>query len=579
MTIKHAAQLAVFAALTVSQPALVAAAQLAAAGIVVDSQTHKPLANARISFSQASAGGRKIEQVTRPDGQFSFAVDQPGKYTLQMFKPGYPDQAYRASTFANLSSAIVIREDQDTSHIVFEARRGAAINGVVKDENAEPVANALVFLFRSMINDGERKLFLQRQVHTNAAGEFRMAVLGLGNYYLCAMGRPWFADEVVQQRHLAESLKQNQERIRQRGKVLRGVPSNGPQIDGEPPSDSIPAPQYFADPDLGGIAYLTTFYPESAGLDDASPIRLEAGAELQVTIALPLSKAVNVTGSVISTSEPGVGRVILCKNVHEICLPFLDTWTQQDGKFKLENIPPGTYELVAASQASGASSWNVRQEVVVGGSDQDLALRPSALGAVSGKVVFEGERQAPGGPLLVLFRNEETRLSYEVGPGGNFNATRMPAGRYDVTASKNGYIAAYFTNQAGGRLPLTIDVPPGEPLQLDLTLTRAASAIHGIAEKAGSPQAGAFALLLPADASQHWAYRRDQSDSDGSFGMTTIPAGDYFLIALTDGAGVAYRDPKVAAILKRAAQAVHIEPAAQLDLKAEIIDSATLHLP
>jgi len=110
-------------------------------------------------------------------------------------------------------------------------------------------------------------------------------------------------------------------------------------------------------------------------------------------------------------------------------------------------------------------------------------------------------------------------------------------------------------------------------------LSKAVSVIEGTVERAGLPEVGAFVLLMPKEASARWAYRVDQTDSDGSYRLATIPAGDYFLIALSDGADIVYRDAKVAAKLAGAAKTVHIEGADHLNLKLDVVGAATLHLP
>ena len=152
---------------------------------------------------------------------------------------------------------------------------------------------------------------------------------------------------------------------------------------------------------------------------------------------------------------------------------------------------------------------------------------------------------------------------------------RLLPRRYEL-AGFSDYVAAYLVGQDGERLALTLDVESGATIHRDLALTKASSAIQGVVENAGAPQVGAFVLLLPKDPVARWAYRRDQTDSDGSFGLAAIPSGDYFLIALTEGFDVAYRDPKVAAKLTAAAKPVHIESGDRLDLKLQITDTATL---
>src|SRR5580698_7569055 len=140
------------------------------AGIVVDSRSHQPLANARVSLTQTTARDQKTERVTSRDGRFAFAVSQAGKYSLQMIKPGYPLQAYKHANYAAVSSAIAVRADQDTAHIVFEATRESAITGQIRDEDGDPVGSALVAIFQSRVVSGERKVVSRGSTRANAAG-------------------------------------------------------------------------------------------------------------------------------------------------------------------------------------------------------------------------------------------------------------------------------------------------------------------------------------------------------------------------------------------------------------------------
>jgi hypothetical protein len=546
------------------------AASYEVAGVVVDSQSQKPLANTRISLAPTTARVQKLEQVTKQDGRFSFVVTLAGKYTLQIAKPGYPAQSYRGAAFTGLSSAIAVRDDQDTSHIVFQASRGGAITGQIKDEDSEPAGNALVTVFQSVIVGGERKIIPRGQTRANAAGEFRLPGLLRGNYYVCAMGRPWFADSLIQVREMQESQEQSFKRI-----VTR--------------DDAQPAepPQYSSDPSFRGTAFVTTFYPRAQTIKEASMIRVDAGAEVQASITLPLTKAVTVKGTIASSGEMSAGRANLLKKVYDQYVSFLQDVVAKDGKFQLKNVPAGSYEVMATSDAaSGASSWNVGQEVEVGTSDMEITLRPASMGAMMGHVLFEGEGPAPTASLFVVLRNDKGNSArIQVDPEGNFSLSRILPGRYEVSAGAADYVASYFTGPTGERLPLTLEVASGETIRGDLMLTKAVSVIEGAAEKAGMPQVGAFVLLMPKNPSQRWAYRIDQTDSDGSYHLATIPAGDYFLIALSDGSDVVYRDAKVAATLAKAAKPVHIEAGNHneagnhLEMKLEVVPIETLHLP
>jgi Carboxypeptidase regulatory-like domain len=553
----------------VAAPSVAGAADYVVGGVVVDSQSHAPLANVRVSLAPTTARDQKLEQVTKQDGRFSFAVKEPGKYALQVLKPGYPAQSYKQARFAGLSSAIVVRDDQDTRNIVFEATRGGAITGQIKDEDSEPVGNALVEVFQLRVVAGERKIVTRQQVRANALGEFRMAHLPRGDYYVCAMGRPWFADSVIQMRQMQESLG----RAVQQASVARAQSAVRTDPDDGQPEQSGPAPEYSADPSLRGTAFVTTFYPNAPAVEEAGLVRVEAGGETQVSIMLPLAKAASVKGKVNVPGDMSDGRANLIKKISGQFMLFLQAWVSKDGSFQFQNVPPGAYEIAAASQSSsGASSWNIRQEIEVGGSDMEVTLRPQSMGSLSGHVVFESDRPQSSANLFVSLRNDRNNaFRAEIDPEWNFTMRRLPAGRYEATlAGSKDYIAAYFSGAAGEHWPLSFDISSGEAVQRDLVLTKAVSVIDGTVEHAGVPQVGAFVLLMPKNPADRWAYRVDQTDTDGSYRLATIPSGDYFLIALSAEKDVAYRDAKVAAILAGAAKQIHVGPNEKLDMKLEV---------
>jgi len=542
-------------------------------GIVVDSRSRSPLANARVSLAPTTARESKMEQVTKEDGRFSFTVGEPGKYALSMAKPGYPQQAYKQAGFAGVASAVVVRDGQDTSGLVFEAHRGGVISGLVKDEDSEPVGNALVTVFQSAIVAGDRRIFGRGQTRANASGEFRFSGLPQGNYYICAMGRPWFADSLIGLKEIQQSAARFQIKFK------RAIPAspNGQQS-AEPVE---PSPQFSPDPVFRGTAFLTTFYPNVQSVDQASLVRLDTGGERQVSITLPLATAVSVKGTLNVPGETSDGGATLCKNVYDNCVSFLEGWVTGDKTLQFDNVPPGSYEIAATSNAAtGANSWHIRERLEVGASDMEVTLRPQEIGSLSGHVLFEGERPTAQADLFVSLRNEKGNIvaRTEVDSEGNFLLRRVLCGSYEVTAGNSGYIAAYLTAPGGEHLPLNVVISSGEPLRRDLILTRAVSVIEGMVESAGVPQIGAFVLLLPKDSSRRSAYRVDQTDSDGSYRLATIPSGDYFLIALSDGEDVGFRNAKVALTLSKAAKAVHVQPGEHLDLKLDLVSTATLKL-
>jgi hypothetical protein len=564
--------------LAVAAGAPQSAANFLVAGTVVDSQSHAPLGHVRVDLAPAAARDQKTELFTQEDGRFSFQVNAAGKYALQIARTGYPPQDYRQSGSSGVSTAIVVRDDQDTSHIVFEARKGSIVTGQIKDEESEPVPHALVAAYQSIVIGGERTVVMRSQTRANAQGEFRFRNLLRASYYVCAMGRPWFADSLLGFQAMAET----------QSAVFRGaappIPAEEAVTDDVGSESEVPLrgqpPPYSPDPSFRGTAFSTTFYPNSQTVEGASLLRTEVGSETQISITLPLTRAVSIKGFISVPGEMKDGRIFLYKKIHKTYMSFLEDWVRKDGKFNFENVPAGSYEIVATSQAnSGPSSWNIQQQVEVGASSLELELKALQMGSFSGRVRLDTEIPLPT-PLFVTVRSDTGRQARtEVSPDGSFSFERLPPGHYEIAAGSPEYIAAYRKDKAGTQLPLSFDIASGASVQNDLVLTSAVSMIEGTVEHEGVPQIGAFVLLLPKNPSARWAYRVDQTDSDGSFSLATIPTGDYFLVALSDGEDVAYRDAKVAAVLAKAGKPVHLDAGKQPQMKLDVIRTGTLNLP
>jgi hypothetical protein len=72
--------------------------------------------------------------------------------------------------------------------------------------------------------------------------------------------------------------------------------------------------------------------------------------------------------------------------------------------------------------------------------------------------------------------------------------------------------------------------------EITVTLSRADTRVEGFAKKEGKGFAGAMMVLLPRNpALWRSLTRRDQTDSDGSFGFRDVAPGQYTAIAIEDG--------------------------------------------
>jgi hypothetical protein len=115
-----------------------------------------------------------------------------------------------------------------------------------------------------------------------------------------------------------------------------------------------------------------------------------------------------------------------------------------------------------------------------------------------------------------------------------------------------------------------LNLPPGGSLALTVSLVGGAVSIEGFAKRGGKSASGVMVVLIPKDATgQEELFRRDQSDSDGSFALRGVIPGTYALVAIEDAWGFDWSKPAQLARYAQHGQAVTIPEEAQ----------ATIHLP
>ena len=70
--------------------------------------------------------------------------------------------------------------------------------------------------------------------------------------------------------------------------------------------------------------------------------------------------------------------------------------------------------------------------------------------------------------------------------------------------------------------------------------------VEGFVPRGGKPSSGVMVALIPKDPQSHLdMFRRDQSDSDGSFTLPAVIPGTYTLIAVEDARGFQWMQPDV----------------------------------
>jgi hypothetical protein len=132
---------------------------------------------------------------------------------------------------------------------------------------------------------------------------------------------------------------------------------------------------------------------------------------------------------------------------------------------------------------------------------------------------------------------------------GSFRFDSMVAGSWELWAWSAGHPLPIVSISANGasRKGNVVTVRD-RPLSIAATVARGESQVQGMAKRDGKPQAGAMVALVPKSMAGYQALiRRDQSDSDGSFSVRDVAAGQYTVVAIEDGWKLDWMQPETLA--------------------------------
>ena len=492
-------------------------------GVVVDAVTNAPVPGARVSISRDN---ELTAMVAGNEGSFVFKGFEAGKYALSATATGYLEEAY--NQHGGFSVAIVTGKGQDTEHLVFRLHRQAVIYGRVTDERGEAVRFAQVSLFDSDRMRGSHARTLRTQTQTNDLGEYRLAHLPPGRYYLAVQAQPWYAQSRLS---------------------TQTVQARSPGNDGS--SVSVAGPGAGSDP-VRDVVYPITFYPGVTDEDSSAALVLSAGAseEANITVAAVPAKHLRLRGvnsepwsSVgVGASQPVFGTFNF--RLHQV------VGQVAPGEFEVAGLPPGKLTVVVTT-TNKANEQTFRSVEVDSRSQGTIdAAELPAPARISGRVLFPGANAAKGGNVSLASISTPTLpgVGAPLGEDGTFNFSETPPGTYRIEVnvpSGRYYVQKVVAKEAktSGR---EITISGGRDVDLTVTLGQGQGQVSGVVQLDGKPAAGIVVLLVPESGREiEEDSRVDESDSDGTFNLGGILPGDYVVVAIKDGWDLEWSEPDV----------------------------------
>jgi hypothetical protein len=520
-------------------------------GAVVSATTGSPLDRTEVSLTTPGPRGSTIASaLTSENGGFRFDHLQAGRYRLEASRRGYIAGGYQDHD--GYFTGIVAGPNLNSQALRLELLPTAIIGGVVTDDSGEPVGGAQVHLFRQDQSTGESKIVGAGQDMTDDTGTYEFARLKAGTYYVGVSATPWYAFHPARKTDAADN----------------------PLPDDQQPHSPL------------DVAYAMTFFENATDSASASPISLNPGDRVETNLSMHAVSAIHIRVTLRPPGEgPGRGMAMpmLTQDVfgEQQMQPGGVTWmassTSRNGNQtnvlygEFSGIAPGHYTLRQFAQ-QGDEGHSASVDLAT---DQTVDFTSASVSGVdvSGKVAMASGAKLPDRTSVMLMpASGGQNFSARAAVDGRFDLHSVPPGIYELQVHASGasiavaQMAANGADVQGSHITVATD-----PVLVAATLATGSTTITGYAKSNGKAIGGAMILLVPRNPNAgHQLFRRDQSNTDGSFTLTRVVPGNYILVAIENGWTLDWAQPEVIARYLAGGLNVQVKGQKSLDLTTAV---------
>jgi hypothetical protein len=530
--------------------------------LVTDDASARPIRRATINLYGGDLFRGRMT-VTDDAGRFRMANLPAANYSVSATKPGFVTTYHGGKRPGRGPGVPVALAEGQQVTVAMKMMRGAVVTGTITDATGRPAQQSQVQALQYQTIGGERVLrpaygFSFLGSATDDRGVYRLFGLPPGEYLIAATVRSTTGElratsaaEIAWARSLAQ-------------------PATGATVGGVAPGPAAPARSQ-------AVGYAPVYFPGTVDPASATTITLAAGEERTgVDITLQMVPTARIEGTVVDPegrTAASAQVTVLPKSIVGDVFLTMPRATTSGGRFVVAGISPGTYAVTARGRGAGPAGppaggrgpnpptlWAMTEITVAGEDLSNLELRLEPGVPIPGRVEFESETgqkppaftsvrpglgpwQTGGGPSVSI-----TVPSVPVDAEGKFRFPSVVPGRYQAS----GYFSAPTRDQtpqwvmksvtAGGQnvtdAPLEIR-PREEPPEIVITFTDKVTEISGtLFDAAGRPNSDLSIIMFPGNR-EFWRQgsrriRPVRPASDGKFKLAGLPAGEYYLAAVTD---------------------------------------------
>jgi hypothetical protein len=203
------------------------------------------------------------------------------------------------------------------------------------------------------------------------------------------------------------------------------------------------------------------------------------------------------------------------------------------------------------------------------------ASETRASATVSGVVKFDENLPRRSSVTLRLSsRSANEEFVMQADENGEFSLKdgSLPPDTYDLLVGQPAAAAVKTLSATGAKVNgRSLEIGEGQDVKLSVVLSRGTGQISGVAAKDGKPIDGVMVVLVP-EIPEHnlMLFRRDQSDSDGSFNLNVVVPGNYSVVAIEDAWELDWFQPGVIKKYLAGGEAVHVQANSRLEVKVKV---------